>query len=175
VVVGRLVAKGVKEGMKYAPAIAVVVRQVQGPATEYAKGRLEVARQRRLALLKAASVTDGTVLEVLHGEQPVWVVFSEDEPIAQHPSTGIPLNELIAHADLDRRRRPEEFPTPRERAAAVRQRATAKLPHRRRRRSVADADAELVGEGVGEVQELQPTDDGSAQTGETNGRDESGS
>ena len=173
--VTKLVIEGVRQGAKYAPAIAVVVRQVRGPATDYAKARLEAARSRRLAITKAASVTDGTVLEVLHGEQPVWVVFSGDEPIAQHPNTGVPLAALVAHANLDRRRAPEDFPTARERAAAARHRATAKLPHPRRRRSVPDADAELVGEGVDELDELRPAEGRAPKAGEPERGDEPGS
>jgi hypothetical protein len=164
--VTKLVIEGVRQGSKYAPAIAEVVRQVRGPATDYAKARLEAARSRRLAITKAASVTDGAVLEVLHGEQPVWVVFSGDEPIAQHPNTDVPLAALVAHANLDRRRAPEDFPTARERAAAARHRATAKLPHPRRRRSVPDADAELVGEGVDELDELRPAERRAPEAGE---------
>jgi len=130
--VTKLVIQGVRQGAKYAPDIAVVVRQVRGPATDYAKAQLEAARQRRLAVTKAASVRDGTVLRLLHGEQTVWVVYSGDEPISAHPDIGVPLPKLVAHADLDRRRPPEDFPTARQRASAARQKTVSKVKHLRR-------------------------------------------
>ena len=130
--VTKLVIEGVRQGAKYAPAIAVVVRQVRGPATDYAKAHLEAVRQRRLAVAKAASVRDGTVLRLLHGEQTVWVVYSGEQPISAHPDVGVPLPELVAHADLDQRRPPEDFPTPRQRASAARQKTVSKVKLPRR-------------------------------------------
>lgn len=131
--VGKLVVTGVKQGVKYSPVIATVIREVRGPATEFAKTRVEAARQRRLAVTKAASVRDGSVLQLLHGEQPVWVVYSGDEPISEHPDLGVPLAELVAHADLGRRRPPSDFPSPRERASAARKKTVSKvhLPRRK--------------------------------------------
>jgi hypothetical protein len=130
--VGKLVYTGVKQGVKYSPAIATVIREVRGPATDFAKARVEAARQRRLAVTKAASVRDGTVLQLLHGEQTVWVVYSGDEPVSEHPDIGVPLADLVVHADLARRRRPEEFPSPRQRASAARKKTVSKvhLPRR---------------------------------------------
>jgi hypothetical protein len=132
--VGKVVVTGVRQGVKYSPIIASVVREVRGPATDYAKSRVEASRQRRLAVAKAESVRDGTVLRLMHGEQTVWVVYSGDEPISAHPDIGVPLAELTDHANLERRRRPEEFPSPRERAAAARKKTVSKirLPHRKR-------------------------------------------
>jgi hypothetical protein len=130
--VTKLVIEGVRQGAKYAPAIAVAVRQVRGPATDYAKAHLEAVRQRRLAVTKAGSVRDGTVLRLLHGEQTVWVVYSGEQPISVHPDIGVPLPELVAHADLDRRRPPEDFPTPRQRASAARQKTVSKVKLPRR-------------------------------------------
>ena len=122
-----------------------------------------------------SDVRDLARLEFEVFAQPVWVVFSGDVPIAQHPDTGVPLAELVAHANLDRRLGPEDFPTARERAAATRRRATAKLPHPRRRRSDPDADAELVSEGVGELDELRPAERRAPKAGQPKGGDEPGS
>lgn len=163
----KLVITSVKQGAKYAPVILPAIEKARGPATEYAKAKLDAAKQRRLALTKAASLHDGTVLPVVHGEQPVWVVFSGDEAVAQHPDTGVPLAQLVDHVDLSRRRRPEEFPTTRERASAVRHKATDKVLRRKHDESVADADPELVGEGVGKLDELPPADGGAAQAGQS--------
>lgn len=136
--VGKFVFTGVKKGVKYSPVIATVIREVRGPATEFAKARVEAARQRRLAVAKAASVRDGTVLQLLHGEQVVWVVYSGDEPVSEHPDVGVPLAELVAHADLDRRRPPEDFPSPKERANAARHRTVERVKIRRRHPAVDD-------------------------------------
>lgn len=177
----KLVMTGVKQGVRYSPAIAVAVKEARGPVTEFAKGRVEASRQRRLALAKATSLEDGSVLSVVHGEQPVWVVFSGNQPVAQHPDTGVSLDVLVQRVDLSKRRRPEDFPTTRERASAARHRATDTVLHRRHAsvletvpkknpekdpESVADADPELVGEGVGELDELGPADGGAAEAGQ---------
>ena len=133
------VVKIVRQGIKYSPAIAAVVKEARGPVTEFAKSHVEASRHKRLAVTKAASLKDGSVLPVVHGEQSVWVVFSGDQPVAQYPDTGLPLGELVEHVDLARRRPPEEFPTPRERAGAARRSAASKV-HLPRRHPKETAD-----------------------------------
>ena len=152
--VSKLVITGARQGVKYAPIIASVVREVRGPATDYAKATMEATRQKRLALTKARSVRDGSLLLVRHGEQPVWVVYSGAGPVSDHPDVGIPLADLVAHADLERRRRPEEFPSPRQRVSAARKKTVSKVAIRRRRPAGdASSDAEkAAGEtGTGEA------------------------
>jgi hypothetical protein len=61
---------------------------------------------RRRARSHAASVVEGSVLRVFHGEEQVWVVFSGDAPVATHPPVDVPLPTLLQHADLTQRRRP---------------------------------------------------------------------
>ena len=131
--VTKVVIMSARQGVKYAPHIAAVVREVRGPASEYAKATMEATRQRRLALTKARSVRDGSLLLVLHGEQPVWVVYSGDVPVSEHPDVGVPLADLVAHADLDRRRRPEEFPSPRQRVSSAGKKTVSKVTVRRKR------------------------------------------
>jgi hypothetical protein len=131
--VGKVVITGARQGVKYAPVIAAVVREVRGPATDYAKATMEATRQKRLALTKARSVRDGSVLLVLHGEQPVWVVYSGDVPVSEHPDVGVALADLVAHADLERRRTPEQFPSPRQRMSAARKKTVSKVTIRRKR------------------------------------------
>jgi hypothetical protein len=135
--VTKVVIMSARQGVKYAPHIAAVVREVRGPATDYAKATLEATRQKRLALTKARSVRDGSLLLVLHGEQPVWVVYSGDVPVSEHPEVGVPLADLVAHADLARRRTPEEFPSPRQRVTAARKKTVSTVT--RRKRPVEDA------------------------------------
>lgn len=131
--VGKVVFTGVRQGVKYSPLIASVIREVRGPATEFAKTRVEASRQRRLAVAKAESVHDGTVLRLMHGEQTVWVVYSGDEPISAHPDLAVPLAELTDHANLERRRRPSEFPSARERASSARKKTVSKIKLPRRK------------------------------------------
>ena len=130
---GKVVVTGATQGVKYAPVIAAVVREVRGPATDFAKSRVEAARQRRLAVAKAESVRDGTVLRLMHGEQTVWVVYSGDEPISAHPDLGVPLTELTRHANLERRRLPSSFPSARERASAARKKTVSKIKRPQRK------------------------------------------
>ena len=117
------VVKIVRQGIKYSPALAAVVKEARGPVTEYAKTHLEAARHKRLAVTKAASLKDGSLLPIVHGEQTVWVVFSGDHPVATHPPVDVPLPTLLQHADLTQRRRP----------AAVGAGPTARLKAVRRR------------------------------------------
>ena len=142
------VVKIVRQGVKYTPVIAAVVKEARGPVTDYAKSHLEAARHKRLAVTKAASLKDGSVLPIVHGEQPVWVVYSGEQPVAQYPETGMPLADLVEHVDLGRRRPPEQFPTPRERASAAGHSAAARV-HLPRRRGKGGA----AGEESGEVQD----------------------
>jgi hypothetical protein len=136
--VTKVVIISARQGVKYAPHIAAVVREVRGPATDFAKTRVEASRQRRLAVTKAASVRDGSVLQLLHGEQTVWVVYSGDKPVSEHPDIGVPLAELVEHADLDRRRPPEDFPSPKDRASAARKKTVSKVHVPRRRSAKGD-------------------------------------
>ncbi len=120
---GRFVVTGVRYGVKYGPHVKVLFDQVKEPATDYAKARLESQRHRRLALTKARTLRDGTVLQVVHGDQPVWVVFSGDEAVSAHPDPGVPVAELLTRADLTQRRHPDQLPSVKERAVSARDKA----------------------------------------------------
>lgn len=122
---------GARAGVKYAPAIVAVAKEARGPATEYAKAKVESSRQKRLAVAKAVAVVDGTLLQVPHGEVVVWVVFSGDKPVAEYPDVAVPPAELVADADLGKRRPPEEFPTPLEKVTAASHSAATKVRHPR--------------------------------------------
>lgn len=61
---------------------------------------------RAYAMEHAAHLVDGSVLPVYEGDHRVWVVFSGDSPVATHPVTTTPVEELLTHADLGRRIRP---------------------------------------------------------------------
>ena len=45
-------------------------------------------------------------MPVWEGDQQVWVVFNGDEPIASHPTSEMPLAQLVQGYDLDKRIRP---------------------------------------------------------------------
>ena len=128
---GRLFVKGVRYGVKYGPAAKVVFDQVKEPASDYAKGKLDSQRSRRIAIDKARTLEDGSLLRVIHGEKPVWIVFSGDEAISAHPDPGVPVSDLLVRADLSLRRRPDELPTPKDRAVAARKRAVASVRRKR--------------------------------------------
>ncbi|QGN59018.1 hypothetical protein [Nostocoides sp. HKS02] len=116
---GKAVGSIIKWGVKYGPHVVVLAQQAKEPAMAAAQKALDRQRAKRRAVEHAATVRDGMVLKTFdpradHSE-PIWVVFSGDEPIAAHPATTTPLTELIARSDLSTRVRPAELPSPAER------------------------------------------------------------
>lgn len=127
----KLIFTAVRYGVKYGPRALVVADQLKEPAQDYARKALDRRQARRTAIAKARTVTDGMLLRQLHGDQPVWVVFSGDEPVAAYPELGVPMATLLERADLTRRVRPEDLPTPRDRAVTARDRAVGSVRRRR--------------------------------------------
>jgi hypothetical protein len=116
---GKAVGNLVKWGVKYGPHVVVLAQQAKEPAMKAAQTALDRQRARRRAIQHAATVREGTVLKTFdpradHSE-PVWVVFSADDPIAAHPTSTTPLPELIANSDLATRVRPADLPSPADR------------------------------------------------------------
>ena len=116
---GQAVGRIVKWGVKYGPHVVVLAQQAKEPAMKAAQTAIDRQKAKRRAVEHAATLRDGTVLKTFdpaaeHAE-PVWVVFSGDEPVAAHPSSATPLAELVARADLATRMRPEDLPPPAER------------------------------------------------------------
>lgn len=132
---GRVIITAAKAAVKYGPAAKVVYDQAREPATDFARKKLEGARNRRLAIEKARTLRDGMLLMVMPHDVPVWVVFSGDEPVSAHPDSGEPLVDLLLRADLTKRVYPDQIPSGRERAAAVR---TTAIDSVRRRRAPRD-------------------------------------
>ncbi len=118
---GRAVGSIIKWGVKYGPHVVVLAQQAREPAMAAAQKALERQKARRRALEHAATVRDGSVLKAFDphddsdSSDPVWVVFTGDEPIASHPITTTPLGELVAKSDLSTRVRPADLPTAAER------------------------------------------------------------
>lgn len=120
---GKAVGSIVKWGVKYGPHVVVLAQQAKEPAMAAAQKALDRQKAKRRAVEHAGTVRDGSVLKTFdprvdHSE-PVWVVFSGDEPIAAHPSTTTPMAELIANSDLATRVRPIDMPTPAERLKQI--------------------------------------------------------
>jgi hypothetical protein len=120
---GKAVGNLVKWGVKYGPHVVVLAQQAKEPAMKAAQTALDRQNAKRRAVEHAATVRDGMVLKTFdpradHSE-PVWVVFSGDDPIAAHPSSTTPLAELVAKSDLSTRVRPVDMPTPAERLRQV--------------------------------------------------------
>lgn len=128
---GKVIVTVGKAAVKYGPAAKVFYDQAKEPATDFARKRLDAARHRRLAVERARTLRDGTLLRLVPHEEPVWVVFSGDEPVSAHPDKGEPLSSLLARADLTRRIYPDQVPTPRDRAVAVRDTAVGRVRRRK--------------------------------------------
>ena len=98
---------------KYAPAAYEVARQSREPVEKAVRAAAQRRQARRTAVQHAGTLKNGTVLRVFHAGQPVWVVFSGDEPRASYPTVDVPLPELLQDADLDKRQSPAELRRPR--------------------------------------------------------------
>lgn len=127
---GKAVGSIVKWGVKYGPHVVVLAQQAKEPAMAAAQKALDKQKARRRAVEHAATVVDGSVLKTFdprsEHSDPVWVVFSGDEPIAVHPATSTPISELVAKSDLATRVRPADLPTPTDRLRQI-------TPRRRQR------------------------------------------
>ncbi|MDF2145572.1 hypothetical protein [Knoellia sp. p5-6-4] len=130
---GKAVGNIVKWGVKYGPHVVVLAQQAKDPAMAAAKKAMERQKARRRAVEHAATVREGSVLKTFdprqESDEPVWVVFSGEEPIAAHPTTTTPLAELVARSDLTMRKRPHEMPSTSERVRQL----PRQLPKRRPR------------------------------------------
>ncbi len=101
---------------KYGPTVWEHVRSQREPAERFVQARVARGNHRKKALEHAATLVDGSVLQVYHRQESHWVVFTGDRPVAVHPATDAPYDELLADVDLSRRVRPTDehrrFPLP---------------------------------------------------------------
>lgn len=65
------------------------------------------ARGRHKARNHAATLVAGKVVKVMHQGAVHYVVFSGEKPVATYPATTIPVETLLANADLTKRLRPK--------------------------------------------------------------------
>lgn len=106
--VGKAAARGAKLAVKYGPQAKIAWDKGGKQATQAAVKRASSLNSRRKALAHASGVIDGSVLKIAPTGSAVYVVFSGDHPIASYPAQELPYAVLLAHADLDRRFRPDE-------------------------------------------------------------------
>lgn len=108
---GRLIKYGpiaVTAAQRWGPVVWEQVKNQREPAEKFVQDRVAKGNQRKKAMAHAATVIDGSVLQVFHLNAAHWVVFSGEDPIAVHPPTQAPFDELLDRADLSRRVRPGE-------------------------------------------------------------------
>ena len=116
---GKVVGYAVKYGVKYGPHIVVAAKALKEPATAYAQKKLAETKARRAAFAEASTLQGGTVLRVFHEGEPVWVVYSGEEPVSSHPAVEATLAQLVERADLSLRVVPEPTSGPTHRIAAA--------------------------------------------------------
>ncbi|MFZ1287520.1 MAG: hypothetical protein WAR57_10860 [Candidatus Phosphoribacter sp.] len=115
---GKIVGYAVKYGVKYGPHLVVAAKTLREPATAYAKRKLAAQQARRAAHAEALTLQGGTVLQVVHAGEPVWVVYSGETALAAYPAVA-PVAQLVERADLSLRVVPEPPASPRDRISAA--------------------------------------------------------
>jgi hypothetical protein len=100
-----------KNALKYAPHAQEAWKHAGKPAKEAASKALDDRRNLRNALAHAETLDGGTILRAFDpaSKAKVWVVFSGEVPVAAHPKPSVSLEQLLAGADLTKRRTPECF------------------------------------------------------------------
>ena len=128
-----------KYGAKYGPHAKVAWEAGGKHLQAAARAKLDEMSLKRKAFDQASGTTDGSVLRVVRNGQPVFVVFSGDEPVASYPTVEEPLQDVLERADLSQRKSPDEYREQRLRARAQRAgtkvRETARKRQRRSSRS----------------------------------------
>lgn len=100
------ISTGVKMASKYAPQAKVAWDKGGKKAAESAARRAKSMTARRRAVAHAATLVRGSILKVAPEGLTTYVVFTRDKPIASYPTSAVPFEELLAHADLTKRERP---------------------------------------------------------------------
>ena len=123
--IGPAAKNGAKMAAKYGPQAKIAWDNVGKPAAAAAAVKAQEQRQRRKAFAKAATVVDGSVLRVLHGGDPAWVVLTRDEPVEAFPAVDVALSALVENVDVGKAVTSEEFEAKRvaERLRRARQRS----------------------------------------------------
>jgi len=133
---GRLIKYGpivATAAHRWGPVVWEQMKQQREPAEKFVQDRVAKGNQRKKAMAHAATVIDGSVLQVFHLNTAHWVVFSGDDPIAVHPPTNASYDDLLDRADLSKRIGPRDgatitVPKPRRRTSSAGSGATAWTP-----------------------------------------------
>lgn len=108
---GRLIKYGpiaVTAAQRWGPVVWEQVKNQREPAEKFVQDKVAKGNQKKKAMAHAATVIDGSVLQVFHLNTAHWVVFSGDDPIAVHPPAQSDFDELLDRADLSKRVHPDE-------------------------------------------------------------------
>jgi hypothetical protein len=104
---GSKIAKTViKYSIKYGPLVYEAVKHGREPAQRALQRAMARQGDRRRAFQHAETLVEGSVLRVFREGEPIWVVFSEDHPVAGYPAVEVELPVLLEHADLGQRVKP---------------------------------------------------------------------
>ena len=103
---GRLAKTVLRYGMKYGPLVFEAVKHGREPAQRAVREAVARRADRRRAHRHAATLLDGSVLQVFRQGEPVWIAFSGQTPVAAYPAVDVPPAALLEYADLSRRRPP---------------------------------------------------------------------
>lgn len=134
---GKAVGAAIKYGpllyeasRRYGPRVWDQVKSQREPAERYVQAKVDKGNQHKKAVQHADTVVDGSTLQVFYLNAAHWVVFSGDEPIAVHPRTSASFTLLLKNADLSKRVKPVDEPTPvqRMRSAAQRRPSSGRKP-----------------------------------------------
>ena len=99
----KVLGAGAKLAVKYGPQAKIAWDNGGKQAGAAAAKRAKSVTARRKAMKQAATVKDGSILRVAPGGTTAYVVFTGDQPIATYPSSNLPFEVLLAHADLSKR------------------------------------------------------------------------
>ena len=99
----KVAAEGAKLAIRYGPQAKIVWDRGGRQAASAAAKRAKSLNARRKALAHAAGLVEGTILKIAPTGSPVYVVFSEDVPVATYPQQTLPYAVLLEHADLTKR------------------------------------------------------------------------
>jgi hypothetical protein len=130
--IGPVAKNAAKYGAKYGPHAKVAWEAGGKHLQAAARAKLDEIALRRKAFDQAEGLREGSVLRVVERGQAVFVVFSGDDPVGSYPPVQQPLDELVAHADLSKRRTAEQFHEQQLRARARRGAAKARNVRRQR-------------------------------------------
>jgi len=99
----KVIGSGAMVAAKYGPQAKIAWDNGGKKAAVAATRRARSLTARRRALAQAATVKDGTLLKVAPEGRTMYVVFAGEQPIAVHPPTDLPMEVVLAHADLSKR------------------------------------------------------------------------